>query len=46
MIITPRMFCSMLCKDHNVILAQFKFYNVEQGYLGTLSLPFTVNELK
>ena len=39
-------FCIMLCKDHNVILATIKFYNVERRYLGTLFLPFTVNELK
>ena len=26
-------------------MAAFKFYNVEQRYLGTLFLPFTVNEL-
>ena len=36
----------MLCKDHNVILAAFKFYNVEQRHLGSLFLPFTVNEFK
>ena len=36
----------MLFKDHNVILAAFKFYNVEQKHLGTFFLPFIVNELK
>ena len=36
----------MFCKDHNVILAAFKFYSVEYRHLGTLYLPFTVNELK
>ena len=39
-------FCSMSCKDDNVILAAFTFYNVEQRHLETLFLPFTVNELK
>ena len=38
--------CRMLCKDHNVILAVFKSYNVKQRHLETLFLPFTVNELK
>ena len=36
----------MLCKDHNVTLAAFKFYNVEQRHFETLFLPFTFNELK
>ena len=36
----------MPCKDHNVILAAFKFYNVEQKHFETLFLPFTFNELK
>ena len=36
----------MLCKDHNVIQAAFKFSNVEQKHLETLFLPFTVNEFK
>ena len=36
----------MLCKDYNVILGAFKFCNVEQRHLGTLFLPYTVNELK
>ena len=39
-------FCSMLYKDYNVILAALKFYNVEQRYLETLFSPFKVNELK
>ena len=40
-----QMFCSMLCKDQNVILAAIKFYNVEQRHLEVF-LPFTVTELK
>ena len=36
----------MLWKDNNVILAAFKFYNMEQKHLETVFLPFTVNELK
>ena len=36
----------MLRKDRKVILAAFKFYNVEQRHLGAISLPFTVNQLK
>ena len=39
-----RIFCSMLCKDHNVVLAEIKFYNVEA--FRNSFLPFTVNELK
>ena len=35
------LYCSMLCKDHNVILAAFKFYSAEWEHLGTLFLPFT-----
>ena len=41
-----RIFCSMLCKDLNAILAAIKFYNVEQRHFGTFFLPFRVNELK
>ena len=38
-------FCSMLYKGHNVILAAFKFYIVEQRHLQPLFLPFTVNKV-
>ena len=41
-----RLFCIMLCKDHNIILAAFKFYNVEKRHLRTLFLSLTVDELK
>ena len=34
----------MLCKDHNIVLAEIKFYNVEA--FRNSFLPFTVNELK
>ena len=36
----------MLCKDLNVILGAFKFYNVQQRHLGTLFLPLMIDEFK
>ena len=46
MIIMPVYFAVCFAKIVKVILAAFKFYNVEQRHLGAISLPFTVNQLK